>query len=124
MTQYLLSTHSVEGQTRPPMTPEEMEQSFQRILALEAQMKSAGAYVFGGGLHGVDTSTVVRVTDGRVLMTDGPFAESKEQLAGIYIVEADDLDAALAWASRTAALIGQPIEVRPFRQMPAPGAAG
>lgn len=124
MTQYLLSTHSVEGQTRPPMTPEQMQTSFQEILGLEAEMKSAGAYLFGGGLHGVDTATVVRVTDGQVLTTDGPFAESKEHLAGIYIVEADDLDAALTWASRTAALIQKPIEVRPFRQMPAPGAQG
>jgi hypothetical protein len=124
MTEYLLSTHSVEGQSRPPMTPEQMQESFQEILALEAEMKSAGAYVFGGGLHGPGTATVVRVADGQVITTDGPFAESKEQLAGIYIVEADDLDAALTWAARTAALIRQPIEVRPFRQMPVPGAAG
>ena len=47
-------------------------------------------------------------------MTDGPFVESKEHLAGFYIIEADDLDAALGWAARTSTIIGMPIEVRPF----------
>ena len=78
-------------------------------------MKSAGAWVFGGALHGPDTATVVRVSDGEVLTTDGPFAESKEHLGGFYIIEAEDLDAALAWASKTTAAVGKPIEVRPFR---------
>ena len=92
-----------------------MQDSYQQVMALEAEMKSSGVFVFGGALHGADTSTVVRSQDGEVLTTDGPFPESKEQLAGFYVVDVDDLDAALGWASRTARLIGQPIEVRPFR---------
>ena len=78
-------------------------------------MKSAGAWVFGGALHGPETATVVRVSDGEVLTTDGPFVESWEHLGGFYLVEAEDLDAALAWASRVTATVQKPIEVRPFR---------
>ena len=69
-------------------------------------MKSAGALVFSGRLHEPDTATVVRMSDGEVLTTDGPFAESKEHLGGFYIIEADDLDAALGWASKTTAAVG------------------
>jgi len=80
-------------------------------------MKSAGAWVFGGALHEPDAATVVRVSDGELLTADGPFAESKEHLGGFYIIEADDLDAALVWASKTAAAVSKPIEVRPFRHV-------
>jgi hypothetical protein len=96
MTQYLLSAHSVEGEARDPMTDEEMRRITEQVGILEEEMKSADAWVFGGRLHAPDTATVVRVSDGEVLTTDGPFAESKEHLGGFYIVEAEDLDAALA----------------------------
>src|SRR5437868_15020919 len=117
MAQYLLSVHSVEGEARDPMTEEEMRQFMERVGVLEQEMKSAGAWLFGGALHEADTATVVRVTDGKVLTTDGPFAEAKEHLGGFYIIEADDLDAALAWASKTTAAVSKPIEVRPFRHV-------
>ena len=58
----------------------------------------------------------MRISDGEVLTTDGPFAESKGHLGGFYLIEAEDLDAALAWASKTTAAVSKPIEVRPFRQ--------
>ena len=116
MTKYLLSVHSVEGEVSDPMTDEEMQQSWKQIQVLNEELKSAGAWVFGGALHEPDTATVVRVSEGEVLTTDGPFAESKEHLGGFYIIEAEDLDAALAWASKTAAVVMKPIEVRPFRQ--------
>jgi len=117
MTQYLLSVHSVEGEARDPMTEEEMRQFMERVGVLEEEMKSAGAWLFGGALHEADTATVVRVSDGEVLTTDGPFAEAKEHLGGFYIIEANDLDAALAWASKTTAAVSKPIEVRPFRHV-------
>lgn len=113
MTQYLLSVHSgADGGAQPaePMTPEQ----YQQVLALEEEMKAAGAWLFAGRLTEPDVATVVRVSAGDALTTDGPFVESKEHLAGFYIVEADDLDAALGWATKTAAIIGMPIEVRPF----------
>ena len=116
MSQYLLSTYAVEGEVPgAPRTPEEMQQFMGRVVALEAEMDASGAFVFGGALHGPDASTVVRVSGGGVVMTDGPFAESKEHIAGFYIINADDLDAALAWAGKVVDAINHPIEVRPFR---------
>jgi hypothetical protein len=114
MTRYLLSVHTVEGEAREPMTDEEMQQSYKQVLLIEEEMKSAGAWVFSGRLHEPDTATVVRQSDGDVLTTDGPFAESKEHLGGFYIIEAEDLDAALSWASKVTEVIKTPIEVRPF----------
>ena len=94
MTQYLLSVHMAQGEVHRPMTSEEMQESYKDVQAIEREMKSAGAWVFGGRLHDPDTATVVRVSGNDVLTTDGPFAESKEHLGGFYIIEADDLDAA------------------------------
>src|SRR5881409_2166844 len=117
MAQYLLSVHSVEGEVGDPMTDEEMQQSWKQIQVLEEEMKSAGVWFFSGRLTEPDTATVVRMSGGEVLTTDGPFAESKEHLGGFYIIEAEDLDAAIAWASKTTAAVLKPIEVRPFRHV-------
>ena len=90
-------------------------QALNRLRTLARQREDyVGAWLSEPLLTGPDVAPVVRVSDGEVLTTDGPFAESKEHLAGFYIVEAADLDAALGWASRTSAIIGMPIEVRPF----------
>lgn len=115
MTQYLLSLHSADGEVAAPMSEEEMQESWKRIEAVNEELKSSGSWVFGGALHGPETATVVSVSGGDVLTTDGPFAESKEHLNGFYIIEADDLDAAMAWATKTSAAVGKPIEVRPLR---------
>jgi len=116
MSQYLLSTYAVEGEVPgAPRTPEEMGTFMGRVVSLEAEMDASGTFVFGGALHGPDAATVVRGSDGGVVITDGPFAESKEHIAGFYIINADDLDAALAWAGKVVDAINHPIEVRPFR---------
>jgi hypothetical protein len=79
-------------------------------------MKAAGVWVFTARLHPASTATVLRVKDGDVLMTDGPYAEGKEHLGGFTVITAPDLDAALEWGSRLAEAIGLlPIEVRPFQ---------
>jgi hypothetical protein len=114
MAQYFLSLHTVEGEP-PSMTEEEMQQSWKEIQVLNEEIRAAGAWLFGGALHGPETATVVRVSDGDVLTTDGPFAESKEHIAGFYVIEAEDIDAAFDWASKAAAAVRRPIEVRPFR---------
>jgi hypothetical protein len=114
MPRYLLSTYLADGQSRPPMTDAQIQRTWQEISALEAQMKSAGAWVFSGRLHDADTATVVRESHGQVVTTDGPFVESKEHLGGFYIIDAADLDAALDWASRVTRTISSPIEVWPF----------
>jgi hypothetical protein len=114
MSQYLLSMHTVEGESRPTPTPEEMEAFMGRINALEAEMREGGAFVFTGGLHGPDAATVVRRDEGNLIVTDGPFAESKEHIGGFYVINADDLDAAVGWAGKVTDTINAPIEVRPF----------
>ena len=77
-------------------------------------------WVFAGGLHPANTATVVRVQDGGdVITTDGPFAETKEQLGGFWIITAPDLDAALEWSAKAAAACMAPVEVRPFQEEPA-----
>ena len=114
MTHYLLSVHSVEGEVREPMTDEEMAQSHQQLGVLEQELKSGGAWVASGRLHDPSTATVVRMASGEVVTTDGPFVESKEHLGGFCIIQAADLDGALAWASRVTGAIKVPIEVRPF----------
>jgi hypothetical protein len=96
------------------MSDEQMQQAQQKMIDFEKEMRDAGAFVFSGRLAEPDTATVVRMSDGEVVTTDGPFVESKEYLAGFYIIEAGDLDEALKWASRTTELVGAPIEVRPF----------
>ena len=114
MTRYMLSVHSVASDMQEPMPAEEMQHSWQEIQKIEAEMKSSGAWVFSGRLHDPDTATVVRVANGETLTTDGPFVEAREHLGGFYIINATDLDDALALASKVTRVIGSPIEVRPF----------
>jgi hypothetical protein len=116
MKQYLLAVHMVEGEAPP--APEVMEQMYKDVDAFNTELQAEGAWVFAGGLHPADTATVVRVKDGEVLTTDGPFAETKEQLGGFWVVKAPDLDAALALAARGAAACQGPVEVRPFQDEP------
>ena len=116
MNQYLLSTYMVEGDVPgAPGSPEEMQAFMGRIIALEAEMDESGTFLFGGALHGPDAATVVTTSEADAVMTDGPFAESKEHIAGFYIINAEDLDAALIWAEKVAEATQHPIEVRPFR---------
>ena len=116
MDQYLLSTYAVQGEVPgAPTTSEEMQGFMQRVVALEDEMEATGTFVFGGALHDPDAATVVRAGEGDLVMTDGPFVEAKEHIAGFYIINADDLDAALAWAGKVVDAIKHPIEVRPFR---------
>jgi len=78
-------------------------------------MDESGTFVFGGALYGTDAATVVTFEQSSVMMTDGPFAESKEHIGGFYVIDAPDLDAALEWAGKVADATKHPIEVRPFR---------
>ena len=114
MSRYLLSTHKVEGDEREPQSEEQMRKAYGRLAAIEQEMGASGAWVFSARLHGPETATVVRVSGGETLTTDGPFAETKEHLAGFYMIDAEDLDTALGWATKVSEAIGRPIEVRPF----------
>ena len=114
MARYNVVGSQRRGRLREPSTPEEMQHSWQQLRMVDAEMNSTGAWVFSARLHGPDTATVVRVANGEILTTDGPFAEAREHLGGFYVINADDLDAALTWASKVTRCIGSPIEVRPF----------
>jgi len=114
MTRYMLSVHTVTGDIREPMSAEDMREFSERIGTLESEMKKAGAWVFSARMREPDAAAVVRVSDGDVLKTDGPFAESKEHIGGFYIIEAEDTNTALAWAAKVTVVVGAPIEVWPF----------
>jgi len=113
MAQYLLSIYQPDGDPPPP---EVLAPIMGRVGAVTQEMKAAGAWVFTAGLHAADTSTVVRFREGQALVTDGPFTEGKEHIGGFTIVEAPDLDVALAWARKLAEATTLPIEVRPIRE--------
>lgn len=112
MKQYLLSMLQPEGEAPPPAF---LARVMRDVEAIRQELKSTGAWVFGGGLHPSSTATVVRFRDGEFLTTDGPFAEGKEHIGGVTIIKAPDLDAALEWGRRYARASTLPIEVRPFR---------
>jgi hypothetical protein len=116
MTQYLLSVHMVEGQEPPPEA--DIQKAYAQVDTFNAKLQADGVWVFAGGLHPADTATVVRAHEGDVLITDGPFAETKEQLGGFWIIEAPDLDGALEWAKQASVACGAPVEVRPFQEEP------
>jgi len=112
MKQYLLSICYPAGSSQP--APEALHQIMSDVMALRKEMQSAGVWVFSGGLCAPDSATVLRHSNGDIVLTDGPFTESKEQIGGITIVQVPDLDAALFWARKTARATTTPVEVRPF----------
>lgn len=114
MTRYLLSMHTVEGESRKPPSPEDMAAFMERIEALEAEMREAGAFIFTGGLHPPGAATVVRRSGGELVITNGPFSAAKERIGGFYVIDAADVDEAVKWAEKVVDTIGRPIEVRPF----------
>ncbi len=107
--QYALLIYSRPGAAEA-LSQEEQEKVHREYWAIRAEPGMAG----GAALHPAETATTVRVTDGQVLVTDGPFADTKEIFAGFYLVEADDLDRATELAARIpAARLGGAVEIRP-----------
>ncbi len=110
MPQYMLLIHApVEG--RP--SPEEMQAALPRWNEYTDALRESGALVAGDALQPIETATTVRVRDGETIITDGPFAETKEALGGYYIIDVADLDAALGWAARIPNVSSGSVEVRP-----------
>jgi hypothetical protein len=113
MTRYLLSIYQPDG---PVPEPEALAKIMGELQVVNEEMQAAGVWVFAAGLHPPETATVVKADGGEVLVTDGPFTEGKEHLGGFTVIEAEDLDAALHWARKVAAVLEPlPIEVRPFQ---------
>ena len=115
MKQYLLAVQFDESAPSP--SEEELQAQMARTGKVTDEMRSAGSWVFVGGLLPSHATTVIRPGNGTTTMTDGPFAETKEQLGGFWVVRCEDLDEALAWAEKGALACGSPIEVRPFEDV-------
>ena len=111
MNHYLLNIVQPDGPAPPPA---QLEKIMREVGAVMQELKDAGAWVMNGGLTPASVATVVRVQDGKALVTDGPYAECKEHVGGFVVVKAADKDGALAWARKFARVITLPIEVRPF----------
>lgn len=104
--QYLLLIYTpTDAEPDPAMHPVWMDYT--------RQLQESGAMVAGDALQGLDTAQTVRVRDGETLVTDGPFAETREMLAGYYLIDVPDLDAALGWAAKIPSVGFGSVEVRP-----------
>jgi hypothetical protein len=101
------------------MSQDEKGKVFGEYMAFTADIKRTGHYVSGAPLQPTATATTVRVKDGRAVSTDGPFAETREQLGGYYLVDAKDLDEAIGIAGRIPGARLGSIEVRPVLEVPA-----
>jgi hypothetical protein len=114
MRQYLLSVYHPEDTA--PLA--DIDQIMKDVDAVNQELMSAGVWVFAGGLFPSSTATVVQLDaqSGDVLTTDGPFAEGKEHIGGVWIIKSPDLDAALEWARKAAGACRIPVEVRPFQE--------
>jgi hypothetical protein len=113
MAQYLLAIRMADGAT----SGEEFQRLCVDVPALNAKMEDAGVFVFHGGLRGGgDSATVVRQSGNDFLITDGPYTETKEHLAGFWIINVADLDEALEWAKVATVAHRVAIEVRPFEE--------
>jgi hypothetical protein len=114
MAQYLLSVWHDDDYVVDFTTPD-AQRTVAQVSALNEELQRTGAWVFAAGLQPPSSATTVRCGDGSVSMTDGPYAETKEQMGGFWVVEAPDLDAALALAQRASVACEGPIEVRPIQ---------
>jgi hypothetical protein len=112
MPQYLISVWHDDTYEVDFSTPE-AQRRVAAVGAFNTELMNAGAWVFAAGLQPSSSATVVRSSAGQVSMTDGPYAETKEQMGGFWVIEAPDLDAALEWAGKAAVASEEPVEVRP-----------
>ncbi len=116
MRQYMLSVAMIDGVPQRPS--EDTQLAYEQVAQLNDELRSSGAWVFGGGLLPASAATVVRAEGGGFMVTDGPFTESKEHIGGFWVIEAADLDAALEWAKKATRACLEPVEVRPFQEDP------
>lgn len=113
---YLLMIYANEKEWED-QGPELLQKSYGEYLTLTEDLRAKGAFVGGDRLQSVTTATTVRVRDGKTQVTDGPFAETREQLGGYYIIEAANLDEATKVAARIPSARMGSIEIRPISQM-------
>lgn len=114
---YMLLLYSAEDAGPQPGTPEQAAE-MQEWYAYTEALTAAGAMVGGEPLQGSETATTLRLRNGDRVVTDGPFAETKEILGGYYLIDVDDLDAALDWAAQVPCAPYGSVEVRPLMELP------
>jgi hypothetical protein len=120
--QYMLILNETEAEFAKRADPQQAQGYWGGWNAFIGAMAQAGVIVKGDGLQGPHTATTVRVRDGKTMIHDGPFADSKEQLGGYFVIEVPDLDAALAWAAQAPSAGYASVEVRPVLPPMAPPA--
>ena len=113
MPQYLISVWHDDDYSDIDFASPEVQRIGAQVGAFNDDLQRAGSWVFGAGLHPASSATVVRSLAGDVSMTDGPYAETKEQIGGFWVIEAADLESALNWAGKASAACERPVEVRP-----------
>jgi hypothetical protein len=116
--QYMLLIYSDESGWEN-LSEQERGTMMKRYGDFTTELRAASAMIAGDRLHPTANATTVRVRDGEQLVTDGPFAETKEQLGGYYLIEADSLDDAIKWAAKLPGSHHGSVEVRPVAQVPA-----
>ncbi|MFZ0744120.1 MAG: YciI family protein [Terracidiphilus sp.] len=114
--QYMLLLHADESQW-PKMSQVQQEQGMAAYMAYSEALSKSGALKASGRLRPTSAATTVRIVDGKSQVLDGPFADSKEQLGGYFLIDVADLDAALAWAARCPGASHGVVEVRPLWEM-------
>ena len=114
MPQYLISVWHDDEYDLDFTTPD-AQRIGPKVGAVHEEMTATGTWVFGGGLVPASSATVLQADGDTVSMTDGPYAETKEQMGGFWVIEAADLDAALEWGRKCAVACEGPVEVRPFQ---------
>ncbi len=121
--QYMLLLNEPESEFAKRNDPQQAAAYWGGWNAFIGAMAQAGVIVKGDGLQGPGTATTVRIRDGRRIVQDGPFADTKEQLGGYFVIEVPDLDAALEWAARAPSAACASVEVRPVLPPMAPSGA-
>ena len=117
--QYLCLLYDIEDRTS---TPAQQEAELGRYFAFDEAAAAAGVLRGGHALMPTSTATTVAIRDGQTLVTDGPFAETREALGGYYLLECADLDEALEWAARIPAAESGRVEIRPIMRIEGEGA--
>ncbi|MEV7398277.1 YciI family protein [Aeromicrobium sp. NPDC092404] len=116
MTQYMLSVHATPETYDMPL--EEAQPMYDATEEFNQKLMAEGSWVFGGGLERIESATTVDGRGSDVIVTDGPYLETKEFLGGFWVIEAPDLDAALKIAAEGSKACGHSVEVRPFQVEP------
>jgi hypothetical protein len=111
--EYVLLLYCDESNIIDHRPDEEREAFYAEFREFNKALSDAGAFLSAKRLETSDTATTLRLENGRAVTTDGPFAETKEHLAGLFVIECEDLDAALGWAKRIPHAQLGPVEVRP-----------